>query len=183
MEKEDVIFNGGWIQTEIYAPTYALPHICKGSVYCLPGRRLLDQLNNVFPNSTSEDHEFLPVKKGEICALRGETKTAEFVCLNKTNTLFVRESVDGQTRRSGIDNCRYPYVKKSAIAVKLYIPFYVLTGNMHFAEGQRSSDVLNLSLNFFALTDVEICPAAGNIVSEVSFLAVNKRQVLLLEEV
>jgi len=185
MNKSEGIFKGGWLQVNIYAPTYALPYVCTGHVYCLPGRRLLDQLNDVFPGTASEAKEFLSVTGGEMYALRGEKKTVEFACLNKANILFVRESEDGQARGFGGNpgHMRYPYVKKSPVAVKLYLPFYVLTGHMHCAEGQRVSDVVNLPLRFFPITDVEINPSVGISESGVSFIAVNKSQIILLEEV
>lgn len=184
MAETETIFKGGWVQVHIYAPTYALPHICTAYVYCLPGRRLLDQLNEMFPSTVPEAKEFLPVREGEMYALRGDRKTVEFACLNKANILFVREFEEGQTRGIGGNPRyrRYPYVAKSPIAVKLYLPFYILTGHMHCAEGQRVSDVVNLSLRFFPITNVEICPSVGSTESGVGFVAVNRSQVILLEE-
>lgn len=184
MARAEGVFKGGWVQVHIYAPTYALPHICTGYVYCLPGRRLLDQLNDVFPGVVSEGKDFLPVKEGEMQALRGESETAKFVCLNKANILFVREFEEGQARGLGgkPGHCGYPYVAKSPVEVRVYLPFYVLKGSMYCAEGQRVSDVMNLPLRFFPITDVEIRPAVGSSQSGVGFLAVNKGQVVLLEE-
>ena len=175
--------KGGWVQVNIYAPTYAIPHKCTGYIYCLPGRRLLDQLNEVFPGIVSEAKEFLPIKEGKMYSLREEGETVEFACLNKVNILFVREFEEGQTRGVGskLGDKIYPYLHKSTIAVKLYLPFYTLTGNMHCSEGQRVSDVLNLTLRFFPITNVKVYPTVGSSL-EVGFLAVNKSQVILLEE-
>jgi len=53
---------------------------------------------------------------------------------------------------------------------------------MHCAGGQRVSDVVNLPLRFLPITSVEICPAVGSSQSGVGFLAVNKGQIILLEE-
>ena len=180
----DGVFKGGWVQVHIYAPTYALPHSCTGYVYCLPGRRLLDQLNDVFPGTISEARDFLPIQEGEMRALRGQSATAKFICFNKTNILFVRELEEGQSRGVGSkpSHGRYPYVSKSPMEVKIYLPFYVLTGQIHCAEGQRVSELMNLPLRFFPMTNVEISPAVGNGQSRVDFLAVNKNQVVLLEE-
>jgi len=184
MDKAEGIFKGGWVQVHIYAPTYTLPHMCTGYIYCLPGRRLLDQLNEVFPGTVSEAKEFLPVREGKMYALRGDSQLVEFACLNKTNILFIREFEGGQTRGVGskLGDKRYPYLHKSPIAVKLYLPFYILTGHMHCAEGQRVSDVVNLPLRFLPLTNAEICPSVGNSESGVNFVAVNKGQIILLEE-
>ena len=77
------VFKGGWVQVHIYAPTYALPHSCTGYGYCLPGRRLLDQLNDVFPGTISEANDFLPIQEGEIRALRGQSETANLSALTR----------------------------------------------------------------------------------------------------
>jgi len=73
---------------------FSSPHIT-GYVYCLQGRRLLDQLNEMFPGILPEVKEFLLIREGEMYALRGERKTVQFSCLNKTNILFVREFEGG----------------------------------------------------------------------------------------
>ena len=184
MDKAEGISKGGWVQVHIYAPTYTLPHMCTGYIYCLPGRRLLDQLNEVFPGTVSEAKGFLPVREGEMYALRGDSQLVKFACLNKANVLFVREFEGGHARGVGgkAGYGGYPYVAKLPIAVKLYLPFYIVTGHMHCAEGQRASDVLNLALKFLPVTNAEICPSVGNIESGVSFVAVNKGQIILLEE-
>jgi len=175
--------KGGWVQVNIYAPTYAIPHKCTGYIYCLPGRRLLDQLNEVFPGTVSEAKEFLSIREGKMYSLREEGDSVEFACLNKVNILFVREFEEDQTRGAGskLGDKRYPYLNKSPIEVKLYLPFYVMTGNIHCSEGQRVSDVLNLPSKFFPITNVMIHPAVGDSL-RVGFLAVNKSQVILLEE-
>jgi len=185
MTEAEAISKGKWVKVEIYAPTYTFPHMCAGYVYCLQGRRLLDQLNEMFPSALSENKEFLPVSQGELRALRGERRTLRFACLNKSNILFVKEFEGGQTRGiSGKPGYRtYPYVPKSPIPVRLYLPFYVVTGRMHCAEGQRVSDVVNLPLRFLPITNVEISPSVGPTESGVGFLAVNKGQIILLEDV
>jgi len=76
----------------------------------------------------------------------------------------------------------YPFVGKSSTAVRLYLPSFTLTGQMQCAKGKRVWDVLNLGMRFLPLTDVEIYPSAGSSESGVSFIAVNKSQVLSLEE-
>ena len=181
--KEELWLKGGWVQVNIYAPTYAIPHKCAGYIYCHPGRRLLDQLNEVFPFAVPDAREFIPIREGKMYSLREGSEAVEFACLNKVNILFVGEFEDGQTRGVGSKpgDKRYPYLHKSPRAVKLYLPFYIMTGNIHCSEGQRVSDVLNLPLRFFPITDVEIHPEAGNDLKS-GFVAVNKRQIILLEE-
>jgi hypothetical protein len=75
----------------------------------------------------------------------------------------------------------YPFVSKSPLSVRLYMPFYTLTGQMHCFEGQPLSDLLNTGERFLALTNVQIVPSGGSSES-VSFVAVNKEQIISLEE-
>ena len=165
---------------QIYAPTYALPRTCVGHVYCFQGRRLLDQLNDVFPSTVPGNEPFLSIREPKVYSLSGGGVTLRFACLNKASILFVREFEDGQTR--GPRPKAYPYVIKSAVAVRLYLPFYTLTGQMHCARGERTSDVLNQPLKFLPLTNVEIIPSVGRSES-VGFIAFNKGQLILMEEV
>lgn len=180
----ETILKGTWVKVQIHAPTYATTHICTGYVYCLEGRRLLDHLNDVFPSIMSEEKCFLSVKEVEMYSIEGERKTTQFACLNKANILFVKEPEDNQTRGIGKkpEYKGYPYVPKSSIPVRLHLPFYILTGHMHCARGERASDVLNQALAFVPLTSVEICPTVGGSESGISFVAVNKRQIILLED-
>lgn len=177
-------FEGRRVQVQICAPTYALPHICIVYIHCPQGRRLLDHLNDVFPGSVPEYNNFLSATEVQMYSVRGQTETVSFACLNKANILFVRESQDGQTRGLGgkLGPKRYPYVPKSPVAVKLYLSFYTLRGNMHCVQGERPSDTLNLALRFLPLTNVEIFPSEGGSESGVGFVAVNRGQIIFLEE-
>ena len=59
------------VKVQIYALTYALTHLCTRCIYCLEGRRLTDQLNDVFPGTTPEEKLFLPGKEVEMSSIRG----------------------------------------------------------------------------------------------------------------
>jgi hypothetical protein len=179
----ETIFKGRWVEVRITAPTYGLAYMCTGFVYCLQGRRLLDQLNEVFPSALPEKKDFLSVRDVKMYSLRGAEEAVEFACLNRANILFVQE-FDGQTRGLGAEPGykHYPYVPKSPIAVKLLLPFYILSGHVHCAKGERVSDVLNSELRFLPLTNVEISSSVGRSEPGVSFVAVNKGQIILLEE-
>ncbi len=190
-QTSEVFLKGRWVKMQIHAPTYALTHTCTGYIYCLEGRRLLDQLNDVFPSTMSEKKDFLSVSEVEMYSLRGEVeatgagmKTVQFACLNKAHILFVRESEGYQTRGIGgkPGHKGYPYVPKSSIAVRLHLPFYIITGYVHCVKEERVSDVLNLALRFLPLTNVEICPSVGGCESGISFVAVNKHQIILVED-
>ncbi len=53
---------------------------------------------------------------------------------------------------------------------------------MYRKEARSRCAAENSELRFFALTNVDICPLAGKSESGVSFLAVNKGQILSLAE-
>ena len=171
-------FKERWAKVQIYAPTYALPRTCVGYVYCSQERRLLDQLNDVFPGTKPGNAPFLSIREPKIYSLDGGEEILRFACLNKASILFVREFEVGQPRPRPKG---YPYVTKSAIAVRLFLPFYTLSGRMHVSPGERASDVLNQPLMFLPLTNVVISPSVGSSQS-VGFIAVNKEQLILLEE-
>lgn len=169
-----------WVKVQIYTPT----HICTGYANYRQGR-LLDFLNGVSVGGSRINKEFLPVSEVEMKSLLdGSDMTVQSAYLNKANILFVRAIEGGQTMGLGdqVGHKLYPFVGKSSTAVRLYLPSFTLTGQMHCAKGKRVWDVLNSELRFLPLTNVEIYPSAGSSESGVSFIAVNKSQVLSLEE-
>jgi len=168
-----------WVKLEIYTPT----HTCTGSVYCPRRQRLLDMLNGL-PGLLHVSNEFLTVSGAEICYPDGKEETVQSAHVNKANILFISDVEDGQTQGLGgqVGHKPYPYVPRPPVAVKLRMPLYTLTGQMHCTERRRVADVLNSEQRFIALTNVEICPLAGKSESGVSFVAVNKEQILSLAE-
>jgi len=160
---------------------YTSTHICTGYVSCPGQRRLLDFLNGIPFNSD----EFLLVSFAEIRTPDGKGAAIKSAHINKANILFLREIGDEHRGLGGqVGPQPYPHVAKPfAKEVKLYMPFYTLAGQIQCTERRRVVDVLlNSDLSFFALTNVEICPLAGGSESGVSFLAVNKGQILSLAE-
>jgi len=169
-----------WVKVQIYTPT----HICIGSVYCPRQQRLLDMLNGI-PTTASINDEFMPVSEAEIHYPDGTEAAVPSVHINKANILFIREVEDGQAQGLGgkVGHKPYPYLPKPITkAVKLQMPLYTLAGQIRCSERTQVSDVLNSEDRFLALTDVEICPLPGSSESGVSFLAVNKGQILSLAE-
>jgi len=168
--------GGKGAKVQIYTPT----HICTGYVSCPRQRRLLDVLNGIPFNSD----EFLAVSEAEMRPPDGTGVTVQAAHINKANILFVKEIGDEHRGLGGqVGHKVYPYVAKPITkAVKLYMPLYTLSGQMHCRERRRVVDMLNSELRFFALTNVEICPLAGSSESGVSFVAVNKGQILSLAE-
>lgn len=150
-----------------------------GHIFCLSGRRLIDQLNGTSPK---EDYiPFLPSKETKMGGGKGK-----FVCLNKRNIVFVRELVKNETKERGLKNGNmgYPFVAKSAKRVKIKVPFYSIIGDLHLAGLKRVSDVVNLKNRFLPLTDVNLLNIlSGARQQNIRFLALNKEQIVSVEEV
>ena len=163
-------------KVQIYTPA----HICTGYVSCPRQRRLLDVLNGIPFHSD----EFLTVSFAQIHSPDGKVTAVKSAHINKANILFLKEIGDEHSGLGGGAGHKvYPYVPKPITkGVKLCMPLYVLTGQMLCAERKRVVDALNSDLRFLALTNVEICPLAGSSESGISFLAVNKGQILSLIE-
>jgi hypothetical protein len=172
--------TGGRLKVRLYTSA----HILDGYIDVLPKQRLLDILNGVLRGALRTKGGFLQVSEAELCSSDGTKVTLQSAYINRANILFAREIEDGQTQGLGgeVGHKLYPFVSKSPAAVRLYMPLYTLTGQMHCAKGQRPSDVLNTGERFLALTNVQIAPATGT-ESVVSFVAINKAQIFCLEEV
>jgi len=167
-----------WVKVQIYTPT----HIWTAYACCRQGR-LLDFLNSVSGRGLRTNKEYLPFSEVKMKSLLdGSEVTMQSAYSNKANILFVREIESSQTRGLGgqVGHKPYPFVDKSSTVVRLYLPSYTLTGQMHCAKGDHIWDVLNSELRFLPLTNVEICSSGSE--SGVSFIAVNKGQILCLEE-
>jgi hypothetical protein len=158
---------------------YTCTHILTGFLNILPKQRLLDMLNGPLRGALHINEEFLSINESELCSLNGTKVTLESAYVNKTNILFAREVEDttGKTEYK-----LYPFVSKTPIAVRLYLPLYTLTGDMYLAESQRLPAILNSSDRFSALTKVQILSTTGTSES-VPFVAVNMTKIHFLEEV
>ncbi|MBA7689049.1 hypothetical protein ES703_97543 [subsurface metagenome] len=152
--------------------------VCSGYVHCPSQHRLLHVLNRVSVGGLWDNEEFLSLSQAEMHFPDGREAAPTYI--NKAIILFVKEMEDGQTRGLGgkAGHRLYPFVAKSSTRVRLYMPAYTLTGKMHYPKGKSTFDVLHSELRFIPLTDVEISPSAGTSESGVSFIAVNKGQIL-----
>lgn len=169
------------LKVRVYTPT----HVFSGYVHRLSRQRLIDLLNGVLAGSLRVDEEFLPLTEVTVCSPDGREAATQFACVNKVQILFVRESEDSQARGLGEEagHNLYPVVEKTPVPVKVYVPSHTLIGEMHCAKRQRLSDVLNAGERFLPMTNVEIVPSSGTAQSGIGFVAVNKEQILYLEEV
>ncbi len=66
--------------------------------------------------------------------------------------------------------------------VRLRTPAYAVVGNMHCAKDQRVWHLLEERLMFLPVTDAEIHVLADSTCSKVRFVAVNREQIVSLQE-
>ncbi len=71
-------------------------------------------------------------------------------------------------------------MEEAHVKVKVVTSEGTLTGRLTKPKNIRTLDALNLKTEFFALTDVE---RDGHVGAPTTFLAVNKRQVISVEEI
>jgi hypothetical protein len=71
-------------------------------------------------------------------------------------------------------------IDETSVKVRMVTIAGVLVGKMSKPRNIRTLDALNLKGDFFALTEAL---AEGEPASRASFLAINKRQVISLEEI
>lgn len=178
----DVAQTSEQINKTVRVQIYTTSYICTGYLYCRQ-RRLLDFLNGFLVGASCVDEEFLPVSKAEARFLDGRGAIGQVVYVNKAKILFLIELNDDDTRGLGSqpEHRPYPFVAKSAVAVRLHMPGYTLTGHVQCAEREHVSDILKSERRFLPLTDAQIFDLQGNTESA-SFLAISKQSILVLEE-
>jgi hypothetical protein len=71
-------------------------------------------------------------------------------------------------------------IEETSVRVRVVTLAGALIGKMSKPKNIRTLDALNLKGEFFALTDAAVEGQAG---SSPSFLAINKRQVISIEEI
>jgi len=158
-----------WMQILIYLTGGG---ICIGYVDC-PYRRLLDLLNNVSSLTISDSNEeYLRVKEAKIDSLN-RRQTAEVASISKHDILFVKP----------IGHDGIPLVPKQSKRVRLHLPSYILTGQIHYHRGRHWRNALDSIFSFFPITHVEIALQASNIKHEAPYVAVNKKHVSSVEEI
>ncbi|MFC1904862.1 hypothetical protein ACFLXT_03775 [Chloroflexota bacterium] len=131
------------------------------------------------------DEDFFSLTEATVRSLDGKETTMQFACINKTQVLFVGESGDGEARgfRAEAGHELGTVLEKTPAIVKVFVPPYTLTGEMHCTKGQRLSDVLNTGEMFLPLTNVKTLPSMATGESHMDFVAINKTHIFYLEEV
>ena len=154
-----------------------------GNVSLPHKKRLSDLLNSVVKEQSVNSATFLKLSDATITHADGTKEKAQTSFVNKATVQLVttldRNSGRGIGAKDGPKF--YPYVYKSPVRARMRMPSYELTGNIHCASGQKSSQLLEEELMFLPLTNARIRIAKGGDWWGANFVAVNRRQIFSLQ--
>jgi len=147
-------------------------------------QRLLDVLNhNLLANSRRIGKEFVPLTEVEAFFSTGEKEHLASTHINKSSILFVAERSGGQPDRGGVPQAEANLLRvKKALPARVDIPPYVLVGKMYAESEQGLVHVIDGEEMFLPMTDVFISPALPTGEWKFGFVAINKHQIIRVEE-
>jgi hypothetical protein len=147
-------------------------------------QRLLDVLNHSFlANSRRIGKEFVPLTEIEAFFASGEKEYLASTHINKSSILFVAERSGGQPDRNGIPEAESNLLRpKRALSARVDIPPYTLFGKMYAELQQGLVHVIDGGEMFLPMTDVLITPPLPTGEWKFSFVAINKHQIVRVEE-
>jgi hypothetical protein len=154
------------------------------TTYRTQHQRLLDVLNRSFvANSHRIGKEFVPLTEVEAFFSTGEKESLASTHINKSSILFIAERRGGRPDRSGVPEAEANLLRaKKALHARVDIPPYILVGKMHADLQQGLVHVIDGEDVFLPMTDVSISPALPTGESQFSFVAINKHQIIRVEE-
>ena len=147
-------------------------------------QRLLDVLNRSFvANYHRIGKGFVPLTEVEAFFSTGEKERLASTHINKASILFVAERSGGQPDRSGVPEGEAGLLKvKQALSARVDIPPYILTGKMYAELQQGLVHIIDGEEMFLPMTDVLITPPLPTGEWQFSFVAINKHQIVRVEE-
>jgi hypothetical protein len=159
-------------------------HILSGFVYLHSDERLLDFLNGISVRQLESRGKFLPLSDVTIHQADGKEEKLPAAYINKAAIYIAATWHSDLGRGLGAQTGQkpYPFVGKLPVPVRLRLSVFSLTGSMHCATGQRAWHVIEEQQMFLPLTNVEVRPLANDMWSNVPFVAVNREQILSLQE-
>ena len=170
----------GWITVRFYTQT----DIVSGFIYQPEEERILDLLNGVSVRQPESRGRFLELGDVTIKHADGKEERLPAAYVNKATVQLVT-TPDGDSARgigAKAGHKPYPFVEKSPVLVRLHMPGYTVAGTMHRTKDQRVWHVLEEKPMFLPFTNAEIHTLANDILSGVPFVAVNKEQIMSVQE-
>jgi hypothetical protein len=148
-------------------------------------QRLSDFLNRGCVEERDAKKAFLEVIDSSFIDADSKNDTQIRKYVNKTSVQLIGLSDSNVGRGIGAREGAkvYPYVEKLPVRVGLRLPTYIITGNMHYSNGQGLQDVLSQNSIFLPLTSAAITFLQDGVTSIKPFAVVNREQILFSQEV
>jgi hypothetical protein len=156
-----------------------------GYTFRMHQQRLLDALNqSLAVGSLHAARDFMPLARGEAYLSDERKKPVADTYVRKANILFVcQESVNGNGVSETNDRPKvYPMREKKPIRAEVHLSSYTLVGQMYGEMWQQLLDSLDRDETFLPITNVNIRPALSNGESAFDFAAVNKDQIIYVNQ-
>jgi hypothetical protein len=163
---------------------YMQTQVLTGAVLQPHEQRLSDLLNGALPGPAENSGTFLKLSDVTISHADGRKERLPATYVNKATIQMAATPEADAARGIGakFGPKPYPFVPKSPVRVSLRMPAYALIGSMHRAGGQGIWNVIEEKLMFLPLTNARIRPTTNGIWWTALFVAVNREQILSLQE-
>ena len=171
--------KGQWLSLEFFTEVEVL----QAQLYCHPGARILDVLNQNSDENSRSRHAFMGLLEQGTEA-KSAPELSEHVFIRKEMVQFVAAAGNDTGRGLGADpgSRRYPLVDKTPVKLSVRLRSYTLTGYSFLVKDQTLKFTLDESAIFLPLTDVSIS-SGSQAIGQKPFVAVNKRQIISIKEV
>jgi hypothetical protein len=169
-----------WISVALYMQT----QIVTGFIRNPYRQRLLDILNGIFVRQSGQQGRFIELSEVTIHTADGKGERLANAYLNKcTVQLATTPDVDLSRGIGGKAGPKFsPFQDKVRVPVRLSTPAYQVIGNMYRINHQNTWHVLEDRPMFLPVTEAEIRVLTNDECAKVTFVAVNKEQILFLQE-
>jgi len=169
-----------WLPVKLFTQS----QLITGFVYHPREDRLLDILSSISVKRVENRGKFLELRNVRIQNSDGIEESLNDSFINK-DSVHLAATFDADSGRgigAKMDAKPYPYTQKLTSQVTIRTSSYIITGDVYRANYQHVWQVLEDMPSFLPLTSVVIFSQASKTKWEAPFVAVNKEQIISLEE-
>jgi len=158
-----------WLPLECYTED----EVIAGRIRWPVGLRLLDLLNSLYAVNRESSGDFL-----DMIDIARESDSARTL-VSKSAIRMIAISDNHLARGAGgVPSPKYPFVRKSEVAVSLKLKTHTVNGSLHVAERESIQDVLNREALFVPVTNATLATSENYFYGTRPFVAVNKRHII-----
>lgn len=169
-----------WLPVKLFTQSQSI----SGFVYHPQEDRLLDILSSTTVKRVENRGRFLEFRDVRIQNADGKEESLDDTFINK-DSVHLAATFDADSARgigAKVGAKPYPYTQKLTSRVIIRTSAYVISGDIYRANYQHVWQVLEDMPSFLPLTNVSILSLASKAKWEAPFVAVNKEQIISLEE-